>query len=120
MDPDTPLCVGPCGHFFERDECELRALETGHLPFSRVALKGRSIPIDRVHQDSEWRGAAEGELPAEMGAGGGVGGAVGGGKGWRAVQSWQPDRPSTTVRAVAQAAMQQRDDEELAAMGVVG
>lgn len=36
MDDDTPLCVGPCGHFFERDECELRALETGTLPFSKV------------------------------------------------------------------------------------
>lgn len=30
----VPICVGPCGHFFEQDEYEMWALEHGTLPFS--------------------------------------------------------------------------------------
>ncbi|KAK9811224.1 hypothetical protein WJX72_000251 [[Myrmecia] bisecta] len=37
MDPDQPLCVGPCGHLYEEDEFEMAVLEKGFAPFCQTA-----------------------------------------------------------------------------------
>ncbi len=34
MDPSTPICLAPCGHFYEEDEYEMHVLEHGSAPFS--------------------------------------------------------------------------------------
>eukprot|EP00873_Tetraselmis_striata_P015075 jgi/Tetstr1/435339/TSEL_024257.t1 len=41
MDPDLPICVGPCGHFYEQDEYEMAALEKNEAPLCRMALDGQ-------------------------------------------------------------------------------
>ncbi|KAL0036626.1 hypothetical protein WJX79_003303 [Trebouxia sp. C0005] len=33
MDPSTPICLAPCGHFYEEDEYEMHVLEHGSAPF---------------------------------------------------------------------------------------
>lgn len=35
MDDEQPVCVGPCGHFFEEDEFEAACLEKGYAPLSK-------------------------------------------------------------------------------------
>ena len=33
MDPATPICLAPCGHFYEEDEYEMHLLQNGSVPF---------------------------------------------------------------------------------------
>ncbi|CAG9463200.1 unnamed protein product [Pedinophyceae sp. YPF-701] len=49
MDADVPMCVGVDGHFYERDEYELKSLETGFLPFTKTSAAERGDEIDNHH-----------------------------------------------------------------------
>ena len=33
MDPEMPLCIGPCRHIYEQDDLEMHILEKGLAPF---------------------------------------------------------------------------------------
>ena len=33
MDPEMPLCIGPCRHIYEQDDLEMHVLEKGLAPF---------------------------------------------------------------------------------------
>jgi len=118
MDDDTPLCIGPCGHFYERDECELRSLETGTLPFSQLPLGGRAIPVDGFQADEEGR-KGEDELLAGVEGLGAPDPAAGEGKGWRAVKSWVPARPQASVGDVVGQAVAQQEELEMEQLGVL-
>jgi intraflagellar transport protein 122 len=64
VDPDTPVCLGPDGHFYEADEYEMKCLEQASCPFSRspVSLEGEVTGVqDRHYVDGEPRGGAGGE-----------------------------------------------------------
>jgi intraflagellar transport protein 122 len=124
MDRDVPLCVGPCGHFFERDECELKVLEMGEMPYSRARLRpGSSLPRDRFHHADVLLNPEDEEL-------GSTGKGVGGGsmrmkqetpgKGWNALKGWQGQRPSAMdVAGVVGKAQMHQEREDLAGLGVL-
>ncbi len=41
MDPSTPICLAPCGHFYEEDEYEMHVLEHGSAPFCSSQSKAQ-------------------------------------------------------------------------------
>ena len=41
MDPSTPICLAPCGHFYEEDEYEMHVLEHGSAPFCSFQSKAQ-------------------------------------------------------------------------------
>ncbi|KAF8070897.1 5-methyltetrahydropteroyltriglutamate--homocysteine methyltransferase [Scenedesmus sp. PABB004] len=56
LDGDTPVVVGPCGHFFEAEEYEMAVLEHGVAPFSR-APAAQGAARAPAPQPSHTRGA---------------------------------------------------------------
>ncbi|KAL0031263.1 hypothetical protein WJX77_012099 [Trebouxia sp. C0004] len=41
MDPSIPICLAPCGHFYEEDEYEMHVLEHGSAPFCSCQSKAQ-------------------------------------------------------------------------------
>ena len=42
MDPEMPLCIGPCRHIYEQDDLEMHILEKGLAPFGIKSDLARS------------------------------------------------------------------------------
>lgn len=95
MDRDTPICLGPDGHFYEHDEYEMVCLERESTPFARQAL---SLEHEIATVDRHYiRGlpAAQALAQTSSGAEGadGHGHAGGGRAGSLASQQVQPPQP---------------------------
>lgn len=81
MDPETPVCLGPDGHFYEHDEYEMACLERGCTPFSRTPIRAEAeiAQADRHYVNGEPTQLAAQHAAQQEGGGPAAGLGVGGG-----------------------------------------